>query len=132
MHDIRRATLFTPERGVIYDEHLPHDLDPANQCFLFLYEGRPIGVVRLDPRGEDGMVVRLVGILPELQRQGHGQVLGKLVEDEARRRGVGRMMLNSRDTAVGFYQRTGWTAEVWDAAELAGTASHCLQMTKAI
>lgn len=132
LHDIRRATLFTPERGIVYDEHHPHDLNPAHQCFLLLYEGQPIGVVRLDPRGEDAMVVRLVGILPQLQGQGHGRVLGQLVEQEARRRGARRLMLNSRDTAVGFYERTGWTAEVWDAAELADIAAHCVQMTKAI
>jgi hypothetical protein len=41
-------------------------------------------------------------------------------------------MLNSRDTAVGFYERAGWSREVWDAAELQGSAAHCVQMTKAI
>lgn len=132
MHDIRRATLFTPDRGVAYDEHHPHDLNPANQCFLLMFDGRPIGVVRLDPRGADAMVVRLVGILPDLQRRGHGRALGRLVETEARRRGARRLMLNARDTAVGFYEKTGWSAEVWDASELAGGAAHCLQMTKAI
>jgi GNAT superfamily N-acetyltransferase len=131
MHDVRRATLFTPDRGVVYDEHHPHDLNPANQCFLFWYEQKPIGVVRLDPRGEDAMVVRLVGILPQLQGQGHGRVLGRLVEAEARRRGARRLMLNARDTAVGFYEKTGWAPEVWDAIEQAA-APTCVQMTKAI
>ena len=132
MHEIRRATLFTPERGVVYDEHHPHDLNPANQCFLLMRDEQAIGVVRLDPWGEDAMVVRLVAIVPERQGEGHGRVLGQLVEQEARRRGAHRLMLNSRDTAVGFYERTGWTAEVWDAAELEGIAPHCVQMTKAI
>lgn len=78
------------------------------------------------------MVVRLVGIRPQLQGRGQGRVLEKLVKDEARRRGAQRLMLNSRDTAVGFYEKTGWSTEVWDAAELAGFAEHCVQMTKAL
>lgn len=132
MHGIRRATLFTPERGVVYDEHHPHDLNPANQCFVLFHEQQPIGVVRLDPRGDDAMVVRLVAIVPQLQGQGHGRVLGRLVEEEARRRGARRLMLNARDSAVGFYERTGWSREDWDVSELTGIAGHCVQMAKTI
>jgi GNAT superfamily N-acetyltransferase len=132
MHAIRRAALFTPERGVIYDEQHPHDLNPANQCFLLFYGAHPIGVVRLDPWSGDAMVVRLVGILPERQGQGHGRALGLLVEEEARRRGARRLMLNSRDSAVGFYEKSGWSKQVWDADELTGGGAHCVQMVKAI
>ena len=130
MHAIRRATLFTPDRGVVYDENHPHDLDPANQCFLFLLDGRPIGVVRLDPREGNRGVVRLVGIVPELQRQGHGRMLGELIEAEARRRGMVKLGLNARQDAIGFYERLGWAPEVWDRNELETFAAHCAQMTK--
>ena len=132
MHAIRRSTLFTPDRGVIYDENHPHDLDPANQCFLFLLEGQPIGVVRLDPRSGNQGIVRLVGIIPELQRQGHGRVLGDLIEVEARGRGMIKLALNARQDAVGFYERLGWLPEVWDRGELQTFAAHCTQMTKRI
>ena len=132
MHAIRRATLFTPDRGVVYDENHPHDLDPANQCFLFLRDGRPIGVVRLDPLGKDEGIVRLVAIIPELQRQGHGRALGALIEAEARRRGMVKLGLNARQDAIGFYERLGWAAEIWDRAELETFAAHCTQMTKRI
>ena len=130
MHDIRRVTLFTADRGVVYDENHPHDVNPANQCFLLVLDGQPIGVVRLDPRGEHEGVVRLVAILPALQRQGHGRVLGELIETEARRRGMVELGLNAREDAVGFYQRMGWAPEIWDRAELETFASHCTQMTK--
>ena len=130
MHAIRRETLFTPDRAVVYDENHPHDLDPANQCFLLLLDGRPIGVVRLDPHGKGEGVVRLVAILPVLQRQGHGRVLGELIEAEARRRGMVKLGLNARQDAVGFYERIGWGAEVWDRGELESFAAHCTQMTK--
>ncbi len=134
MHDIRRATLFTPERhpGVVYDESHPFDRSPANQPFLLLLDGRPIGVVRLDYGGKGTGIVRLVAIAPELQRQGHGRALGLLVEVEARHRGMHRLMLNAHPAAVGFYERLGWHAEVWDPTELTGIAADSVQMTKSI
>jgi GNAT superfamily N-acetyltransferase len=132
MHAIRRATLFTPARPggpVVYDENHPHDLDPANQCFLFTLDRQPIGVVRLDPRGQDEGIVRLVAIVPERQRQGHGRALGELIDQEARRRGMLKLSLNARADAVGFYDRMGWAPEVWDRSD-EGMTAHCTQMTK--
>lgn len=133
MHDIRRATLFTPERhpGVVYDENHPHDHDPAHQPFLLMLDGAPIGVVRLDDRGSEG-VVRLVAIVTPLQGRGHGRMLGRLVEAEARRRGMRRLMLNAAIASIGFYEKLGWQAEVWDAGESAEYAGRSMQMTKLI
>jgi GNAT superfamily N-acetyltransferase len=133
MHAIRRATLFTPDRPggpVAYDENHPDDVDPANQCFLLLFESRPVGVVRLDPHGTGEGVLRLVAIVPDLQRQGHGRAMGELVDAEARSRGMTKLGLNARQDAVGFYERMGWAREIWDRAELETFAAHCKQMTK--
>ena len=71
MHDIRLATLFTEERhpGIAYDENHPHDHAPNHQPFLLMLDGGPIGVVRLDDRGDEG-VVRLVAVVPALQARG--------------------------------------------------------------
>ncbi|MDR3471556.1 MAG: GNAT family N-acetyltransferase [Devosia sp.] len=134
MHDIRRAALFTEEAhpGVIYDENHPLDRHPGHQPFLLMLDDRPIGVVRLDDRGNGEGIVRLVAVRPELQGRGHGRELDRLVEVEARGRGMRRLMLNARNEAIGFYQRTGWRPEVWDATELAGIASACVQMVKSI
>jgi N-acetylglutamate synthase-like GNAT family acetyltransferase len=135
MHAIRRATLFTTDRPggpVAYDENHPDDVDPANQCFLLVFDSRPIGVVRLDPRHGNMGVIRLVAIVPELQRQGHGRVLAELVEDKAREFGMTKLALNARQDAVGFYERMGWSQEIWDRAELETFARHCAQMTKSL
>lgn len=133
MHDIRRATLFTEERhpGVVYDENHPHDREPNHQPFLLMLDGAPIGVVRLDDRGDEG-VVRLVAIVPVLQGRGHGRMLGRLVEAEARRRGMRRLMLNAFIGSIGFYEKMGWHAEVWDAAEATEYASRSMQMVKPV
>ena len=133
MHDIRRATLFTQDRhpGIVYDENHPHDRDPAHQPFLLLLGSRPIGIVRLDWRGGEA-VVRLVGMVPELQGRGHGRAMSDLIDAAARRRGVSRLLVNAYHGAVGFYERTGWRRDEWDASELVGIAGDCIQMSKAV
>ncbi|CAN7407661.1 GNAT family N-acetyltransferase [Devosia sp. LjRoot16] len=133
MHRIRLEVLFTAERhpGLVYDRAHPHDLEPTHSKFVLMHDGVPIGTTRLDPRGEGG-IVRLVAIVPPLQRQGHGSVLEALLIDYARARGMKRLWLNAARDAVGFYEKLGWTAEVWDEVELATFAHNCVQMTKPI
>lgn len=133
MHRIRLQVLFTPERhpGLVYDRAHPHDTDPNHVKFLLLRDGEPIGTARLDPRGEAG-IVRLVGIVPTRQRQGHGSIMESLLVDYAKKRGMTRLCLNAAKDAVGFYEKLGWSAEVWDEEELATFAKNCVQMTKTI
>jgi len=133
LHDIRRAVLFAPARQgeeIVYDDNHPDDRDPHNTCFLLLFDAQPIGVVRLDARPPATGMVRLVAIVGELQRQGHGQELMRLIEGEARHSGMRRLMLNAHPDAVGFYERVGWSREEWDRRELTGIAASCVQMTK--
>ena len=122
MHDIRLATLFTEERhpGIAYNENHPHDHAPNHQPFLLMLDGGPIEVVRL------------VAVVPALQARGHGRILGQLVEAEARRRGIRKLMLNAFMGSIGFYEKMGWHAEVWDAAEATEYAGRSMQMTKLI
>jgi GNAT superfamily N-acetyltransferase len=133
MHEIRRAVLFAPGRhqgDAVYDDAHPDDRDPRNQCFLLLLDGRPIGVVRLDERAPGIGAVRLVAIESELQRQGHGRELERLIEVQARAREMRKLVINAHADAVGFYERTGWHFEEWDNRELAGIAAGCVQMAK--
>jgi GNAT superfamily N-acetyltransferase len=135
MHDIRRATLFAPGRHgerVVYDDQHPDDRDSGNQCFVFLFNSEPIGVARLDRRGADGGVVRLVAILPDLQGGGHGRAMGAMIDEAARARGMTHLVINSAPTATGFYEKTGWIRAEWDASELIGIASRCVQMRKTL
>jgi GNAT superfamily N-acetyltransferase len=133
MHDIRREVLFTAERhpGLVYDENHPDDHQPNHTPYLLLRHGKPIGVVRLDDRGEEG-IVRLVAIVTAEQGRGHGRALDALICDEARRRGIKQLALNAAPEAVGFYEKTGWARTVWDAGELAGMARDCVQMVKGV
>ena len=134
MHAIRRDTLFAPGRhlvSVVYDENHPHDRAEGQVPYLLTLDERPIGVVRLDFRGEIA-VVRLVGILTAEQGRGHGRMLDALAVEEARRHGVRLLQVNAANTALGFYKKNGWQPEVWDEEELVGIAARCTQMVKPI
>jgi GNAT superfamily N-acetyltransferase len=135
MHDLRRSTLFAPGRHgdeIIYDDNHPDDHHPDNWPFLLLLDGAPIGVVRLDQRGDHEGVVRLVAIAPALQRHGHGRRMSELVDAAARQRGMRRLVVNAHRSAVEFYRCTGWHEETWDVGELVGIAADCVQMAKSI
>lgn len=131
MHAIRERVLFTQERhpGIVYNRAHEHDTNPAHIKFILLLDDEPIGTTRLDPRN-DGGIVRLVAIVPEHQRRGHGSAMEGLVVDFARGRGMRRLWVNAAADAVGFYEKRGWTRLVWDEAELVGLGASCVQMTK--
>lgn len=130
LHDIRRAVLFAPNRhAVAYDESHPDDHADGNQPFLLICDGAPVGVARLDLRG-DIAVVRLVAIIEAEQRRGHGRALGELLDGEARRRGVKNLRVNAAADAVSYYEKTGWVRADWDASERRGLAAGAVQMTK--
>ena len=132
LHRIRREVLFTPERhppGFVYNDAHPDDAASNHIKFLLMLDGTPIGTTRLDLRGERA-VVRLVAIVADQQRQGHGSVMEQALENHAYRLGITTLMVNSAPDAVGFYEKRGWQREVWDAEELQGIASNCVQMMK--
>jgi GNAT superfamily N-acetyltransferase len=133
LHAIRLAVLFAPGRhpGIEYDDNHPDDHRHNHIPYLFELDGTPIGVVRLDRLFDIG-TVRLVAIVTERQRQGHGRVMEAMVADAARRQGIQLLRVNAAAEAVGFYERTGWRKDVWDVNELRGIARGCVQMVKDI
>lgn len=132
MHDIRQKVLFVPDRhSISYDENHPDDRASGNTPFLLFENEEPVGVARLDQRGEIG-IVRLVAIVQYKQRKGHGRRLSNLIEAEAKRRGVRILHVNAAPDAVGFYLKTGWSEKLWDQAELVGLAQKAVQMEKVI
>jgi GNAT superfamily N-acetyltransferase len=130
LHRIRRDVLFAPERhAVSYDENHPDDRAEQNTPFLLILNARPIGTARLDVRGRVA-VVRLVAVVREEQRLGHGRRLDALIEAEARRRGVTELRVNAAPDATGYYEKTGWRRADWDPGERVGLAKDAIQMTK--
>lgn len=91
---------FTPEQLAVEwsDLHLA----------AFAPDGRIIGVLLLTPLINNEIKMRQVAVAPELQGKGVGAALVNASEEEARRRGFEKMVLNARETAVPFYLRLGY------------------------
>lgn len=134
LHDIRRRVLFAPGRhatAIEYDDNHPDDRLPDNVPHILMLDEQPIGVARLDLKG-DYAVVRLVAITPEHQRNGFGDIMDQMLTEKSRQLGVKQMRVNAAPDAVGFYEKTGWHKQSWDPEELVGIASHCVQMVKTL
>jgi len=134
MHDIRRRVLFAAGRHateIVYDDNHPDDRVPENVPHILMLDERPIGVARLDLKG-DYAVVRLVAISPEHQRNGFGEIMDKMLTEKSWELGVKQMRVNAAPDAVGFYEKTGWHRHSWDSEELVGIASNCVQMIKTL
>jgi len=129
-HTIRRTVLWEARGRGGYDQNHADEYVTANHALLLKFSERGIGTTRLDDFGDGRGAVRLVAIASDKQGQGHGRVLARRVEDYARRLGLNKLHVNAAPEALGFYQKLGWTLEVWDGAELVGIASDCVQMTK--
>lgn len=132
LHRLRETVLFTEARhpGIKYDRAHPHDTNPAHIKLLLVDDGVPVGTTRLDPRADGSVIVRLVAITPERQRQGLGRELERVALARAREMGAHKVMLNAAADAVGFYEKCGWVREVWDEIELATFGKGCVQMSK--
>jgi ribosomal protein S18 acetylase RimI-like enzyme len=73
--------------------------------------------VDLHPTVKPSPIARYFGILsmgvdPKLQRQGIGKLLMAAAEEEARKKGYGKMGLTvdvNNFSAINFYEKSGWT-----------------------
>jgi len=130
MHRLRRDVLFARRgRAALYNDAHPDDAVANHLKFLLVLDGERIGTARLD-LVQGVAKLRLVVIAAERQRQGHGAVMEQLIAGHAHRLGVTTLLVNSAPDAVGFYEKCGWQQELWDASELVGSASDCVQMAK--
>jgi N-acetylglutamate synthase-like GNAT family acetyltransferase len=129
-HSLRRRVLWE-QRGLTgYDETHADEYKTAHHPLLLKLFGRGIGTARLDDFGNKTGAVRLVAIERDLQRQGHGRVLSDYIENYARGLGIKTLYVNAAPEAIGYYEKLGWKACVWDETELVGIASACRQMSK--
>ena len=97
------------------DVHYPQDDDPRSFHLGVFVDGALVGVASFSPAptphrdGADAWQLR--GMAIDDAQQGVG--LGSLLIDEARRRvgaaGASVLWCNARDTAIGFYEKLGFT-----------------------
>jgi predicted N-acetyltransferase YhbS len=85
--------------------------EEASRHFVALDErGEVIGCALLVPQEESGCArLRHMAVAPDAQRRGIGAALVRRLEEGARAAGIARIILDARDTAIGFYARLGYT-----------------------
>lgn len=53
----------------------------------------------------------------------------KLIIAHAKTNNISKILVNSRDTAIGYYEKFGFILENWDPSELVGIAEDSVQMS---
>lgn len=102
-----------------FDIGVEHELDdkdsPDAEYILVMNEkGNPVSTCRLRyPEERLGKIER-VSTIKEMRGTGAGSVAIRAAEDWMKERGVDRIMINSRDTAIGFYEKLGYVTD-WDS-----------------
>lgn len=101
-----RFTVFVDEQKVPAELEL--DEFDAVSCHALAQVGAAVvGTGRLLPDGHIGRMAVLAG----WRGQGVGAALLRALIDEARRRGMARVVLNAQTHALGFYARFGFSPE---------------------
>ncbi|RUO23891.1 GNAT family N-acetyltransferase [Aliidiomarina minuta] len=95
---------FNRPRGSEQDEY-----DQVSEhCMLLNAEAKPIGCGRLHFNSPEEAQIRFMVVDPDEQGEGHGVRIIKHLELRARDQGANRIIINSRDTTLGFYLRCGY------------------------
>jgi N-acetylglutamate synthase-like GNAT family acetyltransferase len=80
---------------------------------VLVHDGEVVGTVRIDLIDETQAGLRLIGIRPDVQRQGHGAVLLALAEEAARAFGRTEVVINAHPTSLTFYLANGYREGAW-------------------
>jgi GNAT superfamily N-acetyltransferase len=108
-HSIRKRVLFDLRgQGDAYDTDHADEHRPEHHPFVLWENGVAIGVIRIDVHGKLAML-RRVAIRDDLHRRGHGRRLLQAAERFASEQGCTRVESHVDRSAIGFYERCGFT-----------------------
>lgn len=93
----------------------PHDLDHLHLLLAQDASGQVLAVAAWEaaeaadlPRGQSGLLLHGLYVLPEQQRRGLGCLLLAQVFDQVRRQGLDGLLVKAQADAVGFFKRQGF------------------------
>lgn len=92
------------------EEFDEHD-GPDTNYIVLLDEEFPVATCRLYEADKDSAMLGRVVVLPEYRNRGLGSLVIKEAESWAYEQGYKKIILESRDVAVGFYEKSGYTAD---------------------
>ena len=108
--DLRARLMRSPLGLDLFKDDLSREGDYIH--FAALDSGGKVwGVVVADPKGDGTVDIRAAAVDPNLQRCGCGRKLMEMMESYFRDRKAHEVILHSRKTAVGFYERLGYARD---------------------
>ena len=111
---------------VEFDEH-----DTPNTKYIVAVEDYlPIATCRLYPEDETRMVLGRIVVLPEYRHLGIGTQVVKEAEAWAKELGFTRVVVESRDNKIPFYELMGYVADL--SQKIEGETFTCYRMEKSI
>ena len=109
-----------------FDEHDT----PDTKYIVLTDDDFPVATCRLYPIGESLAMIGRVVVLDEYRSKGLGRRVMSEAESWLRELGFKKAAVESRDVAVGFYQKLGYT--VTDTALIHGDTFDCIRMEKTL
>ena len=107
-----------------FDEH-----DTPDTKYIVLTDSEfPVATCRFYPLGGGAAMIGRVVVLPEYRGNGLGQRTIEDAEQWLRELGYTTAVVESRDVAVGFYEKLGYT--VTDSSIIHGDTFDCIRMEK--
>lgn len=103
------------EKVFIQEQKVPKEveldgLDPACIHFLALYEENPIATARVRYIDRETWKVERVAVLKEYRSKGFGKELMGNIENEAKKKNISRLILNSQKNAIDFYKSLNYVS----------------------
>lgn len=111
------------------EEFDEHD-GPDTQYIVLLDDNFPVATCRLYALDQNRVMLGRVVVLPEYRKQGLGRRVITEAEIWAKEQGYQKAVLESRDVAVGFYEKLGYAAD-FDRI-IHGETFTCVYMEKSI
>ena len=113
---LRNETLRKPLGLTLSEEELAVEKD---EILIAAFEDdKMLGCCMLVQEGEKHVRLRQMAVLNNLQGKGIGRALMGFAENIARDRGYKKLTMHARKTALGFYERLGYSASGDEFLEL--------------
>jgi N-acetylglutamate synthase-like GNAT family acetyltransferase len=106
MLDLRYHILRKPLGLEFVQEELEKEIEDILICCM--EDDKLEGCCQLTDLGDKTVRLRQMAVLSGLQGKGIGRVLMQFAENIARDRGFKKLVMHSRKTAVGFYEKLGY------------------------
>ena len=109
-----------------FDEHDT----PDTKYIVIIDDYLPVATCRLYPIDCENMMLGRIVVLPEYRGKGIGRMTVESAEKWAKELGYKKIVLESREGKIGFYEKMGYIAD--NSHVIRGETFTCVRMEKAI